>query len=81
MRFKIWLALVLADVGRFTNIQHQLCYSFSLLKDNAYTIMEPYNSLSGVAFQEIEAILKKITCIFRDSDENATVAKELERLK
>ena len=41
-RFTNQLALVLAAVGRFTDIQHQRCYCFSLLKGDAYTFMEPY---------------------------------------
>ena len=80
-RFKNQLALVLADVGRFTDTQHQLRYCFSLLKGDAYTTMEPYVSPSGVAFPDIEAFLKEITRIFGDSDEKATAARELEKLK
>ena len=79
--FKNQLALVLADVGRFTNIQHQLRYCFSLRKGDAYTIMKPYVSPSGMAFPDIEAFLKEITRIFGDSDEKATAARELEKLK
>ena len=80
-RFKNQLALVAADVGCFTDIQHQLRYYFSLLKGDAYTIMEPYVSPSGVAFPDIEAFLKEITRIFGDSDKMATAARELENLK
>ena len=80
-RFKNQLALVLADVGRFTDTQHQLRYSFPLLKGDAYTIMEPYVSPSGVAFPDIEAFLNEITRIFGDSDEKATASRELEKLK
>ena len=43
--------------------------------------MEPNISLSGVAFRDIEAFLKEITCIFEDSDEKATAARDLETLK
>ena len=56
--FKIQLTLVLANVERLTNIQHQLRYYCSLLKGDAYTIMEPYVSTSGVTFPDIEAVLK-----------------------
>ena len=80
-RFKNQLSLVLANVGRFTDIQHQLRYCFSLLKGDAYTIMEPYISPSRVAFPVIEAFLKEITHIFGDSDEKASAARELEKLK
>ena len=80
-RFNNQLAHVLADVERFTDIQHQLRYCFSLLKGDAYTIMEFYVSPSGVAFPNIEAFLKEITRIFGDSDEKATAARELEKLK
>ena len=79
--FKNQLALVLADVGCFTNIQHQLCYCFSLLKIDANTILEPYVSPSGVAFPDIEAFLEENTSIFGDSDENTTAYRELEKLK
>ena len=58
--FKNQLALVLADMGRFTHIQYQLRYCFSLLKGDAYTIMEPYVSPSGVAFPDVEASLKEL---------------------
>ena len=80
-RFKNQLALVLADVGCLTDIQHELRYCFSLLKRDAYTIMEPYVSPSGVAFPDIEAFLKDITRIFGESDDKATAARELEKLK
>ena len=78
-RFRIQLALVLADVGRFTDTQHQLRYSFSLLKGNAYTIMEPYVSPSGVTFPDIEAFLNQITRIFGDSDKTTTISREPEK--
>ena len=80
-RFMNQLVLVLADVGRPTDIQYQLCHCFSLLKGDAYTIMEPFVSLSGVAFPDIEVFLKEITRIFGDSDDKATAASELEKLK
>ena len=80
-RLKNQLAIVLADVGRFTDIQHQLHYCFSLLKGDAEKIMEPYVSPSRVAFHDIKAFLMEISCIFGDSDEKATAARELERLK
>ena len=80
-RCKNKLALVLADVVRFTDTQHQLRYSFSLLQGDAYIIMEPYVSPSGVAFPDIEACLNEITRIFVDSDEKATAFRELEKLK
>ena len=80
-RFNNQLALVLADVGRFTDVQYELRYCFSLLNGDAYTIMEPYVSPSGVAFPDIEAFLKEITRLFGDSDEKATAARELEKLK
>ena len=73
------LALVLADVGRFTDIQHQLRYCFSLPNGDAYTTMEPYVSPSGVTFPDIEAFLKEISRIFGDSDEKAIAARELEK--
>ena len=63
-------------------MQHQLHYSFSLLKGDAYTIIEPYYvSPSGVAFPDSEAFLNEITQIFGDSDVKATAARELEKLK
>ena len=80
-RCKNQLALVLADVERFTDIQHQLRYCFSRLKGDGYTIIEPYVSPSGVAFPDIEAFMKEITRIFGDSDEKATASRELEKLK
>ena len=43
--------------------------------------MEPYVSPSGVASPDTEAFLKEITNIFGDSDEKATAARELVKLK
>ena len=43
--------------------------------------MESYVSPLGVAFPDIAAILKEIICIFGDSDEKATIARDLEKLK
>ena len=43
--------------------------------------MKAYVSQSGVAFPDIEAFLKEITHIIGDSDEKATAARELEKLK
>ena len=60
-RLKNQLALVLADGGRFMDTQHQLRYSFSLMKGDAYTIMEPCVSPSAVAFPDLEAFLNEIT--------------------
>ena len=80
-RFKNQLSLVLADADRFTDNQRQLRYYFSLLRGDAYTIMEPYVSSTGVTFPDTEAFLKEITRIFGDSDEKATVSRELEKLK
>ena len=80
-RFKNQLALFLADVGRFTDIQHQLRDCYSILNGDAYTIMEPYVSQSRVAFPDIKAFLKDISRIFGDSDEKATAARDLEKLK
>ena len=79
--FKNQPALLLADVGRFPAIYNRLRYSNSLLNGDAYTIMDPYVSLSVVAFPNILAFLKNITRIFGDSDEKATAARELEKLK
>ena len=59
--FQNQLALVLADLGRFTDTQHQLRYSFSLLEGDAYTIMVPYVRPSEVAFPDIETFLNEIT--------------------
>ena len=75
------LYLVLADVGCFTDIQYLLRYSFSILKGDAYIIMEPYVSPAGVAILDIESFLKEITRIVEDSDEKVTVARDLDKLK
>ena len=73
--------LVLANVGRFTDAQHQQRNSLSLLKGNACTIMKPYVNPSGVAFSDIEAFSNEITRIFGDLDEKATASMELEKMK
>lgn len=80
-RFKNQLSLVLADADRFTNEQHRLRYSFSLLKGEAYTVMEPFVTPAGVNFDNTAAFLTELTRIFGDSDEKATAARELEKLK
>jgi hypothetical protein len=80
-RFKNQLSLVLADVDRFTGEQHRLRYAFSLLKGEAYTVMEPFVSPEGVNFADTAAFLAELTTIFGDSDEKATAARELEKLK
>jgi hypothetical protein len=80
-KFKNQLALVLADGDRFTNEQHRLRYAFSLLKGEAYTVLEPFVTAEGVNFADTAAFLEELTRVFGDTDEKATAARELEKLK
>ena len=81
-QFKNKLTLMLADQHRFADEQHRLRYCFQLLQGEALAIMEPFlRDDSHIAFETVKDFLKELTRVFGDSNEKATAARELERLR
>ncbi len=81
-QFRNQVTLALADHHRFADDQHRLRYVFQLLQGEALAVMEQHLQPDGhIAFATAQDLLAELTRVFGDSNEKATAARDLERLR